>query len=100
MESKGETKSFWYGYFYTINSIFGSGVLAMPWFYSEGGWLLGVFCQIFISFFSLVLAYHLIQIISRIGALFKLSKSGYTIHPVKFSQIFASTTPEDFIVPE
>ena len=98
MDSEEETQSFWAGYFYTINTIIGSGVLAIPWAYSEGGWLLGLLCQAFTTSFSLVLAYHLIQIMSRMQVLSRLSSNGYIINPVSFSQLFIRTFPEDFIV--
>ncbi|OMJ74345.1 hypothetical protein SteCoe_26734 [Stentor coeruleus] len=98
MEVESENQNFWHGYFYTINSIIGSGMLAIPWAYSEGGWLLGVLSQIFTTTFTLILSYHQIQIMSRIEVLCNLSKRGYRIIPVKPSQFLARTFPEDFIV--
>ena len=32
----------WTGYFFTINSIVGAGILGIPWGYRIGGWLLGM----------------------------------------------------------
>lgn len=98
MESEGETQGFWPGYFYTINCIIGSGVLAVPWAYAEGGWLLGLLCQGFTTAFSLILAYQIIQIMSRMQVLSKLSKNGYIVNPVNFAQLFHRTHPENFII--
>lgn len=98
MDSDEENQTFWQGYFYTINSIIGSGILAIPWAYTEGGWLLGLICQAFTTSFALILAYHLIQIMSRMEVLSKMTKNGYTILPIKFSQLFSRTFPEDFII--
>ena len=30
------------GYLFTINSMIGSGILAYPWAFHQGGWLLGL----------------------------------------------------------
>lgn len=98
MDIESENQNFWHGYFYTINSIIGSGILSIPWAYKEGGWLLGILSQIFTTIFTLVLAYHQIQIMSRIEVLSNLSKSGYKILPLKLSQLFTRTFPQEFMI--
>ena len=72
-------QGFFMGYFYTINSTIGSGVLAIPWAYSQGGWLLGTVLQLFTAFYSIVLAYLLLQVMSRVYVLHHLKEKGYII---------------------
>ena len=44
------------GYFFTINSIIGAGILGVPWAFQAAGWLLALITFLFFAALSLVLA--------------------------------------------
>jgi Transmembrane amino acid transporter protein. len=56
-----ESEEWWVGYAFTINSIIGSGILAIPGAYAESGWLLGLISQLIISILAFFLCYQVLQ---------------------------------------
>jgi len=69
MESRRPTHGFWVGFFFTINSIIGAGLLAVPWAYDKGGIVLGSTLQVIAAVLALILGFQMLEIMSRTEAL-------------------------------
>lgn len=69
MENRRPTHGFWVGFFFTINSIIGAGILAVPWVYDKGGILLGSTLQVIAAVLALILGFQMLEIMSRTEAL-------------------------------
>lgn len=52
-----EGEGWWLGYCYTINSVIGAGSLAIPWAYSNCGWVLGICIQMIVLYISITASY-------------------------------------------
>lgn len=66
MEAVTPRRGFWVGFFFTINAIIGSGVLAVPWNFQKAGLLLGILLLLLAGFLTLVLSLQMLEIMSRI----------------------------------
>ena len=87
----------WLGYSYTINSIIGAGILAIPWAYSNCGWILGVATQFLVLFISLSASYLLLSAWSRVETIAQLIDQGAIINPVPFSKLFINNSNEGLV---
>lgn len=65
----GETFSPLHVYFYLINSIMGSGFLAVPFAFQQAGILLGIFFLLFFTLTSYLVAVILVESMSRAEAI-------------------------------
>lgn len=91
---------FWQGYSFALNSIMGSGTLVIPWAYSKGGLLLGIFSQLLTSFSSIIVSYMILQSSTRVRSIIQKTCQGYTLVPVSVPQLFRHTSPSSFLVPQ
>lgn len=94
-----ENQSFVVSYLYIINTIIAADVLAIPWAYQEAGWAAGLLSQALASVFAIIIAFLLVQSLSRMEVLAELSEKGYTIKPLSFKDFFKKTDPEQFVQP-
>mmetsp|Transcript_7867 Transcript_7867/g.15201 ORF Transcript_7867/g.15201 Transcript_7867/m.15201 type:complete len:489 (-) Transcript_7867:92-1558(-) len=63
-------------YFFTINSVMGTGFLCIPWVFQNSGWLFGIIVLAFFAIQSAVLSFMLLESISRTNALAVLEDHG------------------------
>lgn len=87
MEPEHKPESIWVCFAYTINSIIGAGILAMPYEYSKAGVGLGIISQILASIISLILCYQVLQAWSRVEMMKNLISQGCKILPVPLNSI-------------
>lgn len=85
------TESWWVGYAFTINSIVGSGILAIPWAYSQGGWLFSISIQVLSTIFSAFVSYQTLQTWSRVEIIARLQEKNIEVRPVPFRAILLNT---------
>ena len=91
-------EKWWHGYTYTINSIIGAGILAIPWAYSNCGWALGILIQMLVLFISLSASYLMLSTWSRVESIAQLIESGVKVLPVSFTHLFSRTpTPQRLV---
>jgi amino acid permease len=64
----------WGGYFFSINSVIGSGFLALPYAFNASGWLFGLIFLILMGFESYYFSCELLEILSRIECLVKIEE--------------------------
>ena len=69
MDNVQATHGFWVGFFFSINSIIGAGILAVPWVYDKGGLALGSTLQVIAAVLALILGFQMLEIMSRTEAL-------------------------------
>lgn len=65
METVTPRHGFWVGFFFTINAMIGSGVLAVPWSFQQGGMLLSAMLLFLAGFLTLLLSLQMLEIMSR-----------------------------------
>ena len=95
MTSESEPSQSWFvGYCYIINSVIGSGIMALPAAYYSSGWLSGIVFQMFAFFISFTGAYQLLSTWSRLEALVQLTEQGHEIPHVNICDIFKLTQEE------
>lgn len=95
MTSHPEPNQSWHvGYCYIINSVIGSGIMALPAAYYTSGWLSGLVFQLFALFISFTGAYQLLSTWSRLEALVQLTEQGHKIPHANICDIFKRTQEE------
>ncbi|OMJ86805.1 hypothetical protein SteCoe_11575 [Stentor coeruleus] len=92
-----QTEKWYVGYFFTINSIIGAGILAIPWAYCTAGWALGITCQIVILILSYSASYLMLSLWSRTHAIVDLIESGVSVSKVQFKDIFSADSSKNYI---
>ena len=92
-----QAMGFWQGYSFALNSIMGSGTLVIPWAYSKGGFLLGIFSQVLTSFSSIIVSYMILQSSTRVRSIIQKTSQGYCLVPVSIPQLFKSSNPSSFL---
>lgn len=98
MSSDLKPREKWYvGYFFTINSIIGAGILAIPWAYYTAGWVMGIICQVVILILSYSASYLMLSLWSRTHAIVELIESGVSISKVTFKDIFLDDLSKNYI---
>jgi len=75
MEAVTPNHGFWVGFFFTINAIIGSGVLAVPWNFQKAGLILGVVLLLLAGFLTLVLSLQMLEIMSRVELYVQLQEN-------------------------
>lgn len=83
-----EGEGWWLGYCYTINSIIGAGILAIPWAYSQCGWILGICIQMIILYLSFTASYLMLSTWSRVESIAQLIEAGAKIELVPTTRLF------------
>ena len=64
------------GYMFTINSMIAASVLAFPWAFHRGGWLLGLLVHIVFCSLSYTLSSMIFDIMSRMDLINRLRREG------------------------
>ena len=88
-ESSEANEKWWLGYCYTINSIIGVGILAIPWAYANCGWILGIFVQMLVLYISLTASYLTLATWGRVETIAQLKEAGIKVIPVAFLELFS-----------
>ena len=91
------SEKWWLGYSYTINSIIGAGILAIPWGYANCGWLIGILIQVLVLGISFSASYLLLSTWSRVEIIAQIKESGGSTIQVPLTHLFRSPKIESFI---
>lgn len=83
---KHEGFGFWTSYFFMINCVIGAGFLSLPWAYSNGGWLMGIFLQVVTSLVTYYIYCLYLEVLARVDVLIRLKQDGSDLVPVSLSR--------------
>ena len=97
MEALIPTHGFWVGFFFSINSIIGAGILAVPWAFQEGGMVLGIGLMLFAGVLALVLSLQMLEIMSRTEAWVRRTEGGKKSDSLEEVELLQGTNEEPTI---
>lgn len=97
MEAVTPRHGFWVGFFFTINAMIGSGVLAVPWSFQQGGMMLSTMLLLLAGFLTLLLSLQMLEIMSRIELYVQRLESSSKSDPIEDDTQAFISSPEPTI---
>lgn len=106
LASSGESGKFssrfglWGGYFFSINTVIGSGFLALPYAFNSSGWLFGFILLTLMAFGSYYFSCELLEILSRIECIVRIEEqnTGRKIKRLTWTEIIFKPQGEEALL--
>ena len=83
------------GYLFAINCTIGTGVLSIPFAFSQGGWLFGLLFELLVTIQGYYISLELLEAMSRAEILQRMIEEGKDTHTLSIKKIFVKPNTDE-----